>query len=56
MQHRIGKEARAADDAATDAALASAAAPDAGLLAPAEQEPGVLLNAPVDVRSASLAM
>jgi len=46
--------ARVADDVATDAALALADSPDAPPLAPASDEPSVLLNAPVDVRSASL--
>ena len=48
----------AQDEAISDAALASvdapADAPAADLLAPAPNEPHVLLNAPVDVRSASL--
>ena len=48
----------AQNEATSDAALASvdapADAPAAALLAPAPNEPHVLLNAPVDVRSASL--
>ena len=42
--------------AATQAALDSEAHPEPALLAPAPDEPHVLLNAPVDVRSASLAV
>ena len=44
------------NEAATQAALDSEAHPEPALLAPALDDPHVLLNTPVDVRSASLAV
>ena len=44
------------NEAATQAALDSEAHPEPALLAPAPDDPHVLLNTPVDVRSASLAV
>ena len=44
----------AANESTTDAALASVAQAPQALLAPADDAPGVMLNAPVNLRSASL--
>ena len=49
-------DAGQSNEAVTQAALDSEAHPEPALLAPAPDEPHVLLNAPVDVRSASLAV